>query len=166
MSRKGSEVMSTLRGTDQRQASGSPPKRRSPLWLWFSLPIAALAMAGSAAGILVDSVYSKETDNWGPPASPPDSSSSWAVGERPSAPGVARGDFGREGSGRWSHAYRLGGRNNDQTVRTQPGACCITSGCPRSRYRLHHQRCPRSLGPRVGSNRGSGWAPHLLSGPR
>jgi len=58
--------MSALRETkNQREARVSPPtRRRSPVFLWFSLPIAALAMAGSVAGILLDTVYSKETDNW------------------------------------------------------------------------------------------------------
>src|SRR6266542_5108288 len=43
--------------------------------------------------------------------------------------------------------------------------CCITSRCPRSSHRLHHQRCPRIVrlgeGPFEG---GTGWVLHLLSG--
>jgi hypothetical protein len=35
-----------------------------PGWLWLSLPIALLALAASLAGILIDSVYAKETANW------------------------------------------------------------------------------------------------------
>ena len=56
--------MPVLKETSQPEASVLRAKRRAPMWLWLSLPIAALAMAGSAAGILLESVYSKETANW------------------------------------------------------------------------------------------------------
>jgi hypothetical protein len=36
----------------------------SPGWLWLSVPIALFALAASLAGILIDSVYAKETANW------------------------------------------------------------------------------------------------------
>jgi hypothetical protein len=36
----------------------------SPLWLWLSLPITLLALAASLAGIMIHSVYAKETANW------------------------------------------------------------------------------------------------------
>lgn len=39
-------------------------QRGRPAWLWLSVPIALLAVTGSVAGILVDSIYSKETENW------------------------------------------------------------------------------------------------------
>jgi hypothetical protein len=35
-----------------------------PGWLWLSLPIALLAVAASLAGILIDSIYARETANW------------------------------------------------------------------------------------------------------
>jgi hypothetical protein len=35
-----------------------------PGWLWLSLPITALALAGSLAGILVGGIYAKETADW------------------------------------------------------------------------------------------------------
>jgi hypothetical protein len=35
-----------------------------PGWLWLSLPIALLAVSASLAGILIDSIYSRETANW------------------------------------------------------------------------------------------------------
>jgi hypothetical protein len=35
-----------------------------PGWLWLSLPIALLAVAASLAGILIHSVYARETANW------------------------------------------------------------------------------------------------------
>jgi hypothetical protein len=35
-----------------------------PGWLWLSLPLALLAIAASLAGILIHSVYAKETANW------------------------------------------------------------------------------------------------------
>jgi hypothetical protein len=35
-----------------------------PGWLWLSLPIALLAVAASLAGILVHSIYARETANW------------------------------------------------------------------------------------------------------
>jgi hypothetical protein len=36
----------------------------SPRWLWLSVPIALLALAASLAGIMIHSVYAKETANW------------------------------------------------------------------------------------------------------
>lgn len=42
-------------------------RRRVPLWLWLSPPIALLGTTASVAGILVDSIYSKETENWAAP---------------------------------------------------------------------------------------------------
>lgn len=38
--------------------------RRTPWWLWFTVPIAVLALAGSLTGILVDRVYAQETHEW------------------------------------------------------------------------------------------------------
>ena len=38
--------------------------RSAPFVLWFSAPMALLAVAGSLAGILVDTIYSTETENW------------------------------------------------------------------------------------------------------
>jgi hypothetical protein len=35
-----------------------------PSWLWLSLPLTVLAVAGSLVGILVGGIYSKETANW------------------------------------------------------------------------------------------------------
>lgn len=35
-----------------------------PGWLWLSLPIAVLAVAGSLVGILVGGIYARETANW------------------------------------------------------------------------------------------------------
>jgi hypothetical protein len=35
-----------------------------PWWLWFSVPIAVLAIGASLCGIYVDSVYAKETENF------------------------------------------------------------------------------------------------------
>jgi hypothetical protein len=35
-----------------------------PGWLWLSLPIALLAVAASLAGILIHSIYARETANW------------------------------------------------------------------------------------------------------
>ena len=34
-------------------------------WLWLTVPICALATAGSVIGIVVDDIYAKETPNWG-----------------------------------------------------------------------------------------------------
>lgn len=43
----------------------TPGTRRRPGWLWLSLPIAVLAVTGSAIGILAeDRIYGKETANW------------------------------------------------------------------------------------------------------
>ena len=44
--------------------SVAPERRVAPFWLWLSLPIALLALSGSAVGILVDSIYPQETANW------------------------------------------------------------------------------------------------------
>ena len=38
--------------------------RRVPWWLWFTIPIAVLALAGSVTGLLVDRVYAHETSEW------------------------------------------------------------------------------------------------------
>ena len=35
-----------------------------PGWLWLSLPLTVMAVAGSLVGILVGGIYSKETANW------------------------------------------------------------------------------------------------------
>ena len=40
------------------------PIRRRPWWLWLSVPIGLLGVAGSLAGILLDRPYRDETDNW------------------------------------------------------------------------------------------------------
>jgi len=51
-------------------ASSATPSATSSLravrpgWLWLSLPIALLAVAASLAGILVHSIYARETVNW------------------------------------------------------------------------------------------------------
>jgi hypothetical protein len=56
--------------TRVNQATGSEGRvsqvnRRVRFWLWLSLPIAVLAMAGSIIGIALDDrIYSKETANW------------------------------------------------------------------------------------------------------
>jgi hypothetical protein len=42
----------------------SEHRRSAPFVLWFSAPMALLAVAGSLAGILVDTIYSTETENW------------------------------------------------------------------------------------------------------
>jgi len=56
--------MSAPSETNRSEASVSNARGRGLIRLWLSLPIAVLAIAGSAAGILVDSIYSKETANW------------------------------------------------------------------------------------------------------
>jgi hypothetical protein len=38
--------------------------RSRPWWLWLSLPIGVLGVAGSLAGILLERPYREETDNW------------------------------------------------------------------------------------------------------
>jgi hypothetical protein len=53
------------RATHQPETGDEHLQRRTPLWLWLSVPIAALAIAGSVVGIVFDhSIYSKETANW------------------------------------------------------------------------------------------------------
>ena len=47
-----------------RTKRAASERRVAPLWLWLSLPIALLAIGGSVAGILVDSIYAQETANW------------------------------------------------------------------------------------------------------
>jgi tetrahydromethanopterin S-methyltransferase subunit G len=42
----------------------SAPRAVRPGWLWLSLPITVLALAGSLAGILVGDVYAEETADW------------------------------------------------------------------------------------------------------
>ena len=37
---------------------------RRSWWLWLSLPISILALASSAAGILDERTYMRETPNW------------------------------------------------------------------------------------------------------
>jgi hypothetical protein len=45
--------------------SGPQTQRRVPIWLWLSVPIAILAMAGSVVGIAFeDRIYGQETANW------------------------------------------------------------------------------------------------------
>ena len=47
-----------------RAAAVENAGRQAPRWLWFSLPIAVLAVSASITGIAVDSVYAAETENW------------------------------------------------------------------------------------------------------
>jgi hypothetical protein len=49
-----------------RHQSSTAPARavRTPWWLMLSVPIAALAITGSLAGIFVDRIYANETTNW------------------------------------------------------------------------------------------------------
>jgi hypothetical protein len=56
--------MPALSTANQSDASTFSARRAAPVWLRFSVPIAILAMTGSAVGVLIESVYSKETDNW------------------------------------------------------------------------------------------------------
>ncbi|HEX6197161.1 MAG TPA: hypothetical protein VFZ37_14700 [Jiangellaceae bacterium] len=55
-------TIGTTRG--ERAATAENSDRPAPRWLWFSLPIAVLAVAASITGIAVDSVYAQETENW------------------------------------------------------------------------------------------------------
>ena len=51
--------------TDGESPATTQERRRSATFvLWFSVPMAVLAIAGSLGGIFIDSIYSKETENW------------------------------------------------------------------------------------------------------
>lgn len=58
--RPGAEALETRR----LWAVSPQPAQRRPSWLLLSLPIALLGVAGSAAGIFVDSIDEQETENW------------------------------------------------------------------------------------------------------
>jgi hypothetical protein len=48
----------------QRWSATTSLRAARPGWLWLSLPIALLAVAASLAGILIQSIYARETANW------------------------------------------------------------------------------------------------------
>jgi hypothetical protein len=48
----------------RERALADEARPRPPFWLWLTFPLAGLALVASVLGILVDSVYGKETDVW------------------------------------------------------------------------------------------------------
>ena len=57
--------MKNAGATRQPETGDEQMRRRTSLWLWLSVPIAALAIVGSVVGIVFDhTIYSKATANW------------------------------------------------------------------------------------------------------
>jgi hypothetical protein len=57
-------ALDQFQGSRQDTFHSTSAARLSRWWLWFSVPIATLAIGGSLAGIFVDRIYANETTEW------------------------------------------------------------------------------------------------------